>query len=35
MARALQNSCINGQVLTGISVGQRVFVSWVQLTHSD
>ena len=36
LVRALQNNYIDGQVLTGVSVGQRVFVPrGVQLTQSD
>ena len=35
MLRALQNNYIDGQVLTGVSVGKRVFVRRVQSTQSD
>ncbi|XP_065640379.1 uncharacterized protein LOC100208098 [Hydra vulgaris] len=35
IVRALQNNYIDGQVLTGVSVGKRVFVPRVQLTQSD
>ena len=35
MVRALQNNYIDGQVLTGVSVAKRIFVSRVPLTQSD
>ncbi|XP_065663776.1 uncharacterized protein LOC136085885 [Hydra vulgaris] len=35
MVRTLQNNNIDGQVLTVVSVGKRVFVPRVQLTQSD
>ncbi|XP_065642116.1 uncharacterized protein LOC136073813 [Hydra vulgaris] len=35
MVRALQNNYIDKQVLTGVSVGKKVFVPRVQLTQSD
>ena len=35
MVRSLQNNYIDGQVLTDVSVGKRVFIPRVQLTQSD
>nr|XP_047146150.1 ATP-dependent DNA helicase PIF1-like [Hydra vulgaris] len=35
MVRALHNNYINGEVLTGVSAGNRVFVPRVQLAPSD
>ncbi|XP_065679979.1 ATP-dependent DNA helicase PIF1-like [Hydra vulgaris] len=35
MVRALHNSYIDGEVLTGVSAGNRVFVPRVQLAPSD